>query len=541
MRTPQHTQACNETITSGTFRCNWLTIAFAVGTVGGLACHPRSDCADCGVMVIAAISEPQSLVPPLIWESVGRDLADQVYERLAVLPGGAAPMDETAYLPALAVRWERVDTLTWRFVLRPSARWHDGSPVTAADVTFSFAAYQDSLLDAAARSSLAGLAARMVSDSVVEVRFDRAYAEQLYDATWHVRVIPRHIWERLPRPSWAADTAIAHLVGSGPYRVVRWDRGQSLTLERARPDQTGPVRVVWRFAGSPETAVNLALSGEADLLETVPDPARLAEFREQMGAALISYPSAVYGFLGFNLTADSPLRDPRVRRALARALDRPSLVAAVLGPGTRVPAGPMSAMLWLWQEDSTSADTAAAAAALDAARLPADARGRRALTVDILVPATSTTRRNLAQAVQERWRRVGVQVTVTAVDFPVFQERLAKGQFTTYIGAWLDEPSPRSLADQWSRAGWGVQNYGRYHNPAFDTALRQTVDAANPAAAREAWGRALGILAEDQPAIFLYTLTNTAAVSKRIVGFAPDAYSWARGLVTWEVKEGREK
>jgi peptide/nickel transport system substrate-binding protein len=489
------------------------------------------------VLAIAAISEPQSLVPPLIWESVGRDIADQVYERLAVLPGGAAPIDETAYLPALAVRWERVDTLTWRFVLRPGARWHDGTPVTAADVTFSFAAYQDSLLDAAARSSLAGLVARTVSDSVVEVRFDRAYAEQLYDATWHVRVIPRHIWEPWSRPSWAADTAIANLVGSGPYRVVRWDHGQSLTLERAPPDQTGPARVVWRFSGSPETAVNLALSGEADLLETVPDPARLAEFREGMGATLVSYPSAVYGFLGFNLATESPLRDPLVRRALTRALDRPSLVAAILGPGTRVPAGPMSAMLWLWREDSTSADTAAAAADLDAARLPADARGQRSLAVDILVPATSTTRRNLAQALQERWRRLGAQVTVTAVDFPVFQERLARGKFTTYIGAWLDEPSPRNLADQWSRAGWGVQNYGRYHNPAFDEALRQTVDAADPTAAREAWGRALGILAEDVPAIFLYTLTNTAVVSRRIGGFTPDAYSWARGLVTWEVRD----
>jgi hypothetical protein len=53
---------------------------------------------------------------------------------------------------------------------------------------------------------------------------------------------------------------------------------------------------------------------------------------------------------------------------------------------------------------------------------------------------------------------VGVEATVTAVDFPVFQQRLARGRFDSYIGAWLDEPSPRSLADQWTRAGWSALN-----------------------------------------------------------------------------------
>src|SRR5512139_516204 len=218
----------NETIAGGTFRCNWLASVVLLGSVLGTACQPADSCPECGTIAVAAVSEPQSLVPPLIWESVGRDIADQVYERLAVLPGGAAPMDEAAYQPALASRWQRTDSVTWRFTLRTAARWHDGPPVTAEDVVFSFAAYGDSVLDAPARPSLAGTTATALSDSVVELRFARAYPEQLYDATWHVRILPRHIWESRPRDAWSADTAVGHLVGSGPYRVVRWDRGQSL-------------------------------------------------------------------------------------------------------------------------------------------------------------------------------------------------------------------------------------------------------------------------------------------------------------------------
>jgi peptide/nickel transport system substrate-binding protein len=200
----------------------------------------------------------------------------------------------------------------------------------------------------------------------------------------------------------------------------------------------------------------------------------------------------------------------------------------------------MSAMLWLWRDDVRVApDTVTAAAALDVAGYRRSGSGTRPLGLDILVPATSATRRNLAVALQERWQRLGVKVTVTTIDFPVFQERLAKGQFETYIGAWLDEPSPRSLADQWGRAGWGVQNYGRYHNPAFDGLLEQTVAATSPAEAHAAWAEALRVLHEDQPAIFLYTLTNTAVVSRRIRGFVPDAYSWSRGLAEWRVSGDR--
>ena len=60
-------------------------------------------------IVIAAIGEPGHLLPPLVWETVGRDIMDLSFERLAVLEGGRPTMDTDAYRPALASRWERVD------------------------------------------------------------------------------------------------------------------------------------------------------------------------------------------------------------------------------------------------------------------------------------------------------------------------------------------------------------------------------------------------------------------------------------------------
>jgi peptide/nickel transport system substrate-binding protein len=519
-------------------------LIFALLSAAGCRGLP-ADCPRCDTIVIAAISEPEHLVPPLVWESVGRDIMDLSFERLAVLESGRPPMDPSAYQPGLASGWDRVDSVTWRFRIRPAARWHDGTPVTAADVVFSFHAFQDSILDSPARGSLAGMLAEIESDTTVLIRFPRAYPEQLFDATWHVRVFPAHVWEGRATAEWAVDTSTAALIGSGPYRITRWDRGQSLTLERTEGATARIGRVVWRFTDSPEAAANLVLSHEADALETIPDPARRPEFASDTSLVLLTYPSAVYGYLGFQLAGQGPLTDRRIRQALALALDREQLASAVFGAGTAVPGGPISGIVWLWDDRPIAPiDTIGAMALLDAAgwrrgRDGTRTRNGRPLSIDIMIPGTSATRRSLAVAIQERWKRIGVVVSVSALDFPVFQERLGRGRFDCYIGAWLDEPSPRSLAEQWTRDGWGSQNYGRYYNPAFDRLFATVMAAPTPEAARTAWREAMDVMAADQPAIFLYTLTNTAVISHRFANVTIDPYGWVRRLPEWEPAASR--
>ncbi|MFL5496431.1 MAG: ABC transporter substrate-binding protein, partial [Gemmatimonadales bacterium] len=113
-----------------------------------VACaRPAARCAECqSTVVVAAVGEPSALVPPLVYETIGRDIGDLVYERLADLTAGRPPADTAAYRPGLAASWERLDSLTWRFHLRPGAHWQDGPPVTAEDERFSFDAFSDPVL-----------------------------------------------------------------------------------------------------------------------------------------------------------------------------------------------------------------------------------------------------------------------------------------------------------------------------------------------------------------------------------------------------------
>jgi ABC-type transport system substrate-binding protein len=119
----------------------------------------------------------------------------------------------------------------------------------------------------------------------------------------------------------------------------------------------------------------------------------------------------------------------------------------------------------------------------------------------------------------------------------VFQERLAKGRFDSYIGAYLDEPSPRSLRDQWSRAGWTALNYGHYSNAAFDSLLLLASREEDTGKAKGLWQEGMDTLNADVPAIFLYSLANVAAVSRRLSGVEIDPYSWASRLRAWKVED----
>jgi peptide/nickel transport system substrate-binding protein len=534
----------------------WLRLVFFPALIlGGAGCdRATQDCPRCGRVVVAATGEPSHLLPPLAVETVGRDIGDQVYERLADLAPGAAPIDSTAYRPALADRWERVDSLSWRFHLRPGARWQDGQPVTAEDVRFSFEAFGDSVIDAPARPYLAHRLTVVPEDSgTVLVRFSEPSPEQLYDATYHVRIIPSHIWAATPPASWGTDTAVAHLVGSGPYRVAEWKRGEYVRLvaDSAAAQPPSVRQAIWRFASDPDAALNLVLSHEADLLETVGGPERAERAAHDSAVRLVPYASATYGFLGFQVAGGAKNRphpvfgDAATRRALALAVDRQTLARSAFGPDAKAPPGPMSQLLWIWNDSITTLpfDTVQADRALDAAGWRrADGakprqRGSRALAFDILVPATSPTRRRLAVALQSMWQAVGAAVTVTAVEFPVFQERLGRGQFDSYIGAWLDEPSPRGLADQWTRAGWEAVNYGHYANPTFDALFGRATRAHDVSEARRLYRDAMDTLNADAPAIFLYAPANVAAVSRRMDGVEIDPYSWASGLRRWRTAD----
>jgi ABC-type transport system substrate-binding protein len=142
-----------------------------------------------------------------------------------------------------------------------------------------------------------------------------------------------------------------------------------------------------------------------------------------------------------------------------------------------------------------------------------------------------------AVLLQEQFRRVGVNATVDAVDFPTFIERSGKRRYETLVNQWSPDPGIGSVNDTWTSAGAapGGNNFSNYRNPAFDMHVDSAMTAFDPVQMRAHFALAWRIIADDAPAIWLAEPRRVMVVHKRIqtAGLRPGA--WWAGLAKWSI------
>ena len=244
----------------------WTLLATAVAVLP-LATRPLHAQSDAERASIVIVTGQESSVPvPTLMEGphasiANSDIADQLFLRLAGLRPTLMTSGDQAFEPLLARGWTRRDSLTLAFDLDPRAAWHDGVPVTSDDVVFTFTRALDPKLS----PGLAGLLRRIVSvtaegDRRVVFRFSQPYAEQLYDAVFHVAPLPAHLLRGIPPDDLLASPFVQAPVGNGPYRWVRRVPGQYVELaanERFFLGAPAIRRVVFRLATDAEARLNL--------------------------------------------------------------------------------------------------------------------------------------------------------------------------------------------------------------------------------------------------------------------------------------------
>ena len=285
------------------------------------AAPPRPK-ADERALRVALHAEPTSLDPHLQSESVANSLLSNLYEGLTSFDG------EMGLRPALAERWESPDDLTWILRIRRGATFHDGRPVTAADVVASLERARDHPASRVSAFLVAVDSWRAVDRSTVELRTLRPYPILLNKLAL-ILIVPA-----------GSPNPIVDPVGTGPYRLAARATGR-LELEPYARHWAGPpphVRVDFTF--EPDSARRAAglLGGDFDLVTEVgPDErarvaaSEVAELRER-DTLTVNY---------LQLPGDVlPFSDPRVREALELAIDRRQLVAEMVG-GVGSPVGQM--------------------------------------------------------------------------------------------------------------------------------------------------------------------------------------------------------
>jgi len=536
-----------------------LLVILAVTTLAG--CERPGGCTGsyCGTLINAAIGEPPTLLPPSTDMVVSNDVGEQLFLKLADVGMSENTIGDEDFQPLLAERWEWDGPLTLVFHLDPRARWHDGQRVSAADVEFTFDAYNDSAVASPFRAKLRRIASVTQRDSLTAVfRFRERFPEMFYDAVYHMRILPAHLLRSIPRDQWRTAPFGRQPVGDGPYRFVRWQAAQAIELVAdstfflGRP---GIRRLIWRFTPNLQVAVTQVVADEADVREQLVTPENVERARAASQLNVSSYRGNVYTYFGFNLRANGDTSKPHpifsdrdVRRALSMSVDRALLVKSALGDLGKVPPGPMSELLWIWDPNIRQLpyDTAQAGRTLSARGWrDHDGDGIRdkdgqPLAFRILVPTSSVLRRQYAQLLQAQFRTIGVQVDIDAVEQAVVAQRSSSGNFDTVILSRGNDPSPGSgITQTWTRGGFGGSNVVRYYNPEFERLVDRAIAEPSRDRARALWRSAIEAMNADAPGIFLYSLANVAAVHRRFENTQIRPDSWAALLRTWRIPPDR--
>ncbi|MCL4425248.1 MAG: ABC transporter substrate-binding protein, partial [Firmicutes bacterium] len=250
------------------------------------------------------------------------------YLRMSLLFDTLVWKDQKGLVPLLASRWEEKDGgRVWTFELNPKARWHDGQAVTAADVVFTFRYFQENRhpwFDLSAVKEVRELDAHRV-----EISLKEPYAPFLTNLAGSLPILPKHIWEKVQDPKKFLSPAAA--IGSGPFRLEKYDREQALYIYTANPDYFLGRPVIDRLILRPQAEPVLALrKGEIDGASLKVDEAALLKGDPQL--QVIEGPALWVYRLYFNLQ-DPLLGQKEFRQAVAYAINRQEIVDRALHGG----------------------------------------------------------------------------------------------------------------------------------------------------------------------------------------------------------------
>lgn len=538
-----------------------LVVAGTLAATGCGSGDTRSSGADPAAtagLVISTAADAGGLVPPLVATTAGKQVVDLLFDNLATPTGSAVQTTgDAGFRPQLARGWSwSADSLSIAFEVDPRARWHDGTPVTAGDVQFSFALFTDPKVASMHARSFDGIDSVTVRDpATAVVWWARRHPEQFFQVAYNLAIMPKHLLDSVPRDGLLASAFANHPIGSGRYRFGTWERKRQLVIVADSMNYRGRPRfdrVIWTVAPDPNTATMAVLAGQADVLEVLRGDA-VTQAGKVPTLRTVEYGSLDYGYLIYNQRPARPRQslftDRAMRVALSSAVDRAAVVQNALDSLGRVALGPVTRSEPM--VDTTlrqiAFDTVAAARALDALGWRWDAtrgvrvKDGRPLSFSLLVPSSSATRGKLAVLLQAQFARVGVKVEVESVEAGVFAGRLHDGDFDAALNAWRNDPSPSTLRQAWGspKGDETGANFGRYASAAFDATVDSAVRTFEPATRTALFRRAYQIIVDDAPALWLYEPRNLAAVRSHLKPTGMRADSWLAGLSDWEVQGSR--
>jgi len=414
----------------------------------------------------------------------------------------------------LAESWETPNPLTYVFHLRRDVRFHDGRPLTSADVKATF----EFIRNPANKSPKLGALRMVASLEAPDAATVIFHLSQPY-ASFTGNLIPSAIGIV---PANAGADFSRHPVGSGPFRFVQQSQDEEIVVE-GNPEyfRGAPPLARVRFRVVPDAVVRaLELrKGSADLEMNSLSPDIIPVLARQPELAIAERSGTNLTYLSFNLE-DPALAHREFRQALAFATDRDALIRYLLHGQAKLAAGVLPPDHWAAEANVAQYpyDPARAGQLLDAAGFPRKQNGVRLhLTLKC---STDEQARLIGAALQEQWRRAGIELELRPLELATLFSDVARGNFQITYQRWVGantDPDFFEFAFSSKRFPPDGANRGHYRNPRLDALTDQIRMEMNQEKRKALCSEAQKILAEDLPYLTLW-FNDVVSVHRRALG-----------------------
>lgn len=477
------------------------------------ACWADSPVATVGIRLGTDV-DAETLDPRLMRNTTAYRVVNLLFDGLVELDSRLEPQ------PSLAERWENPEPTVWLFHLRGGVHFHDGSPLTADDVVYTFETILDPSVQARFRSLYEPIVTVEALDSLtVRMELSEPYAPLL--AYLDVGIIPKQYVEA------GGDLSNAP-IGTGPMRLASWARGSEIRLEAFDEYWGGASEVEeFRFVVVPDNTARAQAfeAGDLDIIQSPLSPQDIERLvaDEEFAGGLSSGIAITY--LNFNTEANR-LTDPRMRRALAMMVDQRAIVDQIYEGVDELATSILLPGSWSFTDRVRQPDfDVDGARALLVAMGWSDSdgdgfldRNGETLSIGLSTHSEDPNRVQAAEYMQAVFRENGVDASLSIVSWPAFFVDVQESRHEIALLGWTNIVDPdRVMYAQFLTDG--DLNYSKYSNAEVDTLLAHGRAALDRTDRKVAYTRVAQVLADEVPYYVLsyqsYQLFHRADLSLR--------------------------
>lgn len=470
-----------------------------------------------GQIIIAQVADANALDPKYLkgrqTQNVLRLVFDSLYHR----------DNNMKIVPWLATSYENPDELTWRFHLRQGVKFHNGNEFKANDVKFTLSRLVEDDSQFSTRNFVDKV--EVVDDYTVDIVTKEPYA------AFMTRVVLWHMTDEEYFNEVGAEGFASKPIGTGPFKFVEWVKDEQMVFEANRDYWGGSPKIkTVIFKPIPENATRIAAleTGDVDLITDVP-PDYVDQTPE--GVEIVTVPGTRAFYLGMNVNME-PFDDVRVRQAMNYAVDVEAIIESVLNGLARRIDNPLLPEAFGYTPTPVySYDPDKAKSLLAEAGYPDGFE----MELDTQPPL-----KEIAEALAGQLSAVGIQAKVNIMEKAALYAKYEPGFSQAFLTSWGNSEadadgmlSKQFYSDRYrcnllgpeGETGYGNTELGCYYTGYANAEVDEYVEAGaktvDPEKRKEYYAKALKIIVEEPPWVFLYNPSEVYAEGDRVQGWVP--------------------